>query len=31
MLFRLFNVLASFQNYINKIVIEKLDIFVIGI
>ena len=29
MLFRLFNVLASFQSYINKILTEKLDVFVI--
>ena len=29
MLFRLFNALASFQDYINKIPAEKLDIFVI--
>ena len=29
MLFGLTNVLASFQEYINKILIEKLDIFVI--
>ena len=27
--FRLFNVLASFQDYINKILAEKLDIFVV--
>ena len=27
MLFGLSNVLASFQNYINKIVAKKLDIF----
>ena len=29
MLFGLFNILASFQNYINKILAKKLDIFVI--
>ena len=29
MLFRLFNAPASFQDYINKILAEKLDIFVI--
>ena len=29
MFFKLFNALASFQNYINKILIEKLNIFVI--
>ena len=29
MLFELFNVLASFQSYINKIIAEKLDIFII--
>ena len=29
MLFGLFNALASFQAYINKILVEKLDIFVI--
>ena len=29
MFFKLSNVLASFQNYINKILAEKLDIFVI--
>ena len=29
MLFGLFNALASFQDYINKILAEKLDIFVI--
>ena len=28
-LFGLFNALASFQDYINKILVEKLDIFVI--
>ena len=27
--FKLTNILASFQRYINKILIEKLDIFVI--
>ena len=29
MLFRLFNALASFQDYINKILAEKINIFVI--
>ena len=29
MLFELFNTLASFQDYINKILAKKLDIFVI--
>ncbi len=29
MLFRLSNALASFQGYINKILAEKLDVFVI--
>ena len=29
MLFRLINVLASFQEYINKIFAEKIDIFII--
>ena len=29
MLFGLFNALASFQGYVNKILAEKLDIFVI--
>lgn len=29
MLFRLFNALVSFQGYINKILANKLDIFVI--
>ena len=29
MSFRLFNALASFQDYINKILAKKLDIFVI--
>ena len=29
MLFKLFNTLASFQGYINKIIAKKLDIFVI--
>ncbi len=29
MLFELFNTPASFQGYINKILTEKLDIFVI--
>ena len=29
MLFELFNALASFQSYINKILIKKFDIFVI--
>ena len=29
MAFGLFNVLASFQNYINKILVEKPNIFVI--
>ena len=29
MLFGLSNALASFQGYINKILVEKLDIFVI--
>ena len=29
MTFRLSNVLASFQSYINKILVEKFDIFVI--
>ena len=29
MLFGLSNVPASFQSYINKILVEKLDIFVI--
>ena len=29
MLFGLFNALASFQDYINKIVAKKLDIFII--
>ena len=29
MLFRLFNALASFQGYINKILAKKFDIFVI--
>ncbi len=27
--FGLFNILASFQGYINKIIAEKLDIFVV--
>ena len=30
MLFGLFNPLATFQGYINKILAEKLDIFVIA-
>ena len=30
MLFGLTNALASFQRYINKILVEKLDIFVIA-
>ena len=30
MLFRLFNVLASLQGYINKILAKKLNIFVIA-
>lgn len=29
MFFALFNILANFQGYINKILAEKLDIFVI--
>ena len=29
MLFGLFNALATFQRYINKILAEKLDVFVI--
>ena len=29
MLFRLSNALASFQDYINKILVKKFDIFVI--
>lgn len=29
MLFGLFNALASFQKYVNKILIEKLDVFTI--
>ena len=29
MLFGLFNTLVSFQNYINKILAKKLDIFII--
>ena len=29
MSFRLFNAPASFQGYINKILVEKLDIFII--
>lgn len=29
MLFQFSNALASFQDYINKILVEKLDIFVI--
>ena len=29
MFFRLFNAPTSFHNYINKILVEKLDIFVI--
>ena len=29
MLFELFNAFVSFQDYINKILAEKLDIFVI--
>ena len=29
MFFELFNILASFQSYINKILAKKLDIFVI--
>ena len=28
-LFRLFNILANFQDYINKILAKKLDIFII--
>ena len=29
MFFKLFNILASFQGYINKILVKKLNIFVI--
>ena len=29
MLFHFFNILVSFQNYINKILAEKLNIFII--
>ena len=29
MTFKIFNISANFQNYINKIMTEKLDIFVI--
>lgn len=29
MLFRLFNILTSFQDYMNKILVKKLNIFVI--
>ena len=29
MLFKLFNALASFQSYINKILIENLNIFIV--
>ena len=29
MLFGLFNALASFQSYINKILAKKLDVFII--
>ena len=29
MLFGFFNTLASFQSYVNKILVEKLDIFII--
>ena len=29
MLFRLTNILVTFQNYINKILVEKLNVFVI--
>lgn len=29
MLFRLIKTLATFQKYINKILVEKLDVFVI--
>ena len=28
-LFRFFNILTSFQSYINKILVEKLNIFII--
>lgn len=30
MSFKLFNILTSFSNYINKILSEKLDIFIIA-
>lgn len=29
MLFKLFNILVSFQSYINKILAEKLNMFII--